>query len=330
MKIHFELHIHVHKDQPTPKTVERPSIMNHDQSFVEIATSAAKKVQRSHRINTYNNYMTAMRSFLKYLGEDIPVRDIQGHTLEGYERWLKDTSISLNTISCYMRSLRSILNQSGIFELDYIHQLFKNVFTGTTKTEKRAITDDDNMRLVDVEVQKGSFEELTRDVFLFSFYAMGMPFVDVAFLRKEQIQDGKIYYYRHKTGQRICICLEPCMQDIIRKYQSTQSDYVFPIIENTHQHQATNEYLNQLGKYNRTLKRLALRAGIKTKLTSYVVRHTWASLAYQSNVELPVISKALGHTNTETTMVYIKEIDDQRLQKANRQLIQKIMRKKEV
>lgn len=328
MNIHFEFHIHVHKDQPTQELVEPLCIMNQEQSFLEIATSAALKVQQANRINTYNNYMTAIRSFLKYLGQDIPVRDIQGHTIEGYERWLKDTSISLNTISCYMRSLRSILNQSGIFELNYIHQLFKNVFTGTTKTEKRAITDDDIMRLVEVEVRKGTFEELTRDVFLFSFYAMGMPFVDVAFLRKEQIQDGKIYYYRHKTGQRICICLEPCMQDIIRKYQFTHSDYVFPIIENTHQHQATNDYLNQLGKYNRTLKRLALRAGIQTNLTSYVVRHTWASLAYQSNVDLPVISKALGHTNTATTMVYIKEIDDQRLQNANRQLIQKTLNRK--
>ena len=164
MKIHFEFHIHVHQDQPTPESVERPRIMNHEESFVEIATSAALKVQQSHRINTYNNYMTAMRSFLKFLGHDIPVRDIQGHTIEGYERWLKDTSVSLNTISCYMRSLRSILNQSGIFELDYIHRLFKNVFTGTTKTEKRAITDDDIMRLVDVEVRKGTFEELTQAI----------------------------------------------------------------------------------------------------------------------------------------------------------------------
>ena len=328
MNIHFEFHIHVHKDHPTQELVEPLCIMNQEQSFLEIATSAALKVQQANRINTYNNYMTAIRSFLKYLGHDIPVTDIHNHTIEGYERWLKDADISLNTISCYMRSLRSILNQSGIFETKDVHRLFKNVFTGTTKTEKRAISDDDIIRLMGVEVHRGSFEELTRDVFLFSFFAMGMPFVDVAFLRKEQIQNGKIYYHRHKTGQRICICLEPCMLEIIRKYQSKQSEYVFPIMEKTHQHQATNEYLYQLGKYNRTLKRLALRAGIQTNLTSYVVRHTWASLAYQSNVDLPVISKALGHTNTATTMVYIKEIDDQRLQNANRQLIQKTLNRK--
>lgn len=328
MKIHFELHIHVHQDQPTPTTVECPCSMNTERSFVEIANNATLRAQQNNRINTYNNYLTAIRSFLKFLGGDIPVSNIDVHTIESYERWMKNADISLNTISCYMRSLRSILNQSGVFEPDYIHRLFKNVFTGTTKTEKRAITEEDIIRLLRVEVRKGSFEELTRDVFLFSFYAMGMPFVDVAFLRKNQIQNGTISYYRHKTGQRICICLEPCMLEIIRKYQSMQNEYIFPIIEHAHQHRTTKEYLYQLGKYNRTLKRLAQRAGIKTNLTSYVVRHTWASLAYQSNVELPVISKALGHTNTETTMVYIKEIDDQRLQDANRQLIQKTLSKK--
>ena len=59
-------------------------------------------------------------------------------------------------------------------------------------------------------------------------------------------------------------------------------------------------------------------------LTSYVVRHTWASLAYSSNVELSVISKALGHANTKTTLVYIREIDDKQVADANRMIINSV------
>lgn len=327
MRIRFEFHVHLFKNktQKRKESAGRLTTTQSDLLFSHVARNEAQLVLQAHRVNTYNNYMTAMRSFMRFLGRDIPVRDINSHTVEMYERWLKDHDICMNTISCYMRSLRSILNKSGLVGTENAN-LFKGVFTGTSKTEKRAISDDEIVRFRNLKARRNSFEELTRDVFLFSFYAMGMPFVDVAFLKKDQIQHGKIIYFRHKTGQRITIRLEPCMITIIRKYQHPYRNYVFPIIHADDPNQAFMEYLGQLGKYNRTLKRLARKANIITNLTSYVVRHTWASLAYQSNVELPVISKALGHTNTATTMVYIKEINDLRLENANRLLIRKTMR----
>ena len=78
--------------------------------------------------------------------------------------------------------------------------------------------------------------------------------------------------------------------------------------------------------YNRQLRRLSKMAGLSRKLTSYVARHSWASMAYSQNVDLSVISKALGHTNSKTTMVYIREIDDNRIDKANHQLLGSIMK----
>ena len=81
--------------------------------------------------------------------------------------------------------------------------------------------------------------------------------------------------------------------------------------------QAYLQYQNKLNSYNRLLKKLSSLAGLNVNLSSYVVRHTWASLAYSSNVELNVISKALGHTNTNTTQIYIRELEDYRLKDAN-------------
>ena len=83
-------------------------------------------------------------------------------------------------------------------------------------------------------------------------------------------------------------------------------------------------YPSALNRYNRSLKLLARQAGIPVKLTSYVARHSWASIAYEQGVALPVISKALGHTNTETTLVYIEGIKDERLAEANRKLLERI------
>ena len=55
---------------------------------------------------------------------------------------------------------------------------------------------------------------------------------------------------------------------------------------------------------------------------SLTKNNSWASAAYDDNVDLPVISKALGHTNPQNTLIYLQQIDDLRIQKANRRLLE--------
>ena len=270
---------------------------------------------RSH--STMNNYATAIRALCEYLGDDIALQDLTAAELSGFERWLQHRGLCLNTISCYMRSLRSLMMAID----ESTKKFFTTVYTGNARTEKRSVTTDAIARLKALTLPIGSFPELARDVFLFSFYAMGMPFVDVAHLRRTQLEKGRFYYNRQKTGQRIIVIVEPAMADIIRRHISkADADYVFPLLTTG----SEQEYRTVLGRYNRALHRLATMAGIRENLTSYVVRHTWASTAYGANIDLSVISKALGHTNPQTTLTYIREIDDQRLAKANREIIRKI------
>jgi integrase len=191
-------------------------------------------------------------------------------------------------------------------------------------TEKRAVPESVISQVKAVKLKRRSFMSLTRDLFLFSFYTRGMPFVDMAFLRKSQINDGVLTYDRHKTGQRVTVHLEPCMLEVISRYHNDDSTYVFPLLKSENPQKAYDEYLYKLNQYNHSLKRLAKIAGVKDRLTSYTPRHTWASVAYDSNVDLPVISKALGHSNTQTTLTYIKEINDSRLDDANRMIVSKI------
>ncbi len=115
------------------------------------------------------------------------------------------------------------------------------------------------------------------------------------------------------------------MQEIINRYVASDREYVFPLLNSLQPREAYRDYLQKLNHYNKALKQLATQAGIGRKLTSYVSCHTWASMAYNSNVDLPVISKALGHANPQNTLIYIQQINDQRLYQANRQIIQEIM-----
>ena len=322
--IRFEFHLHISRGEARKEDTgeKQTAETSEGRGFVETAMDEAKRLKSSFSPSTISNYMTALRSFKEYLGGgDLKLSQIDRLTFKGYEQWLRQKNVCLNTVSCYMRSLRSLLKKIG----DNLHtDAFDTVYTGQAKTDKRAVDETDIARLRSLSLKPHSFACLVRDLFLFSFYALGMPFVDLAFLRKSQIADGQIVYHRHKTGQRVTVRLEPCMMEIIHRHQTGGSDYVFPLLHSTDSEEAYAEYLQMLNRYNRTLKTLAKKAGVEARLTSYTPRHSWASVAYSNNVELPVISKALGHTNPQTTLIYIRQINDTRLDEANRHILRNI------
>ena len=275
--------------------------------------------------STIDNYLTALRSFTAFTGDSLLIGEIDQQLMEHYQQHLKSKGICLNTISCYMRSLRTIYNKvTAKKKMKAKENPFATVFMGKTKTQKRSITDEDILRIQQLVLPPHTYLKLCQDTLLFSLYALGMPFVDIAHLQRSQISDGIILYYRHKTKQPVHVHIEPCMQEIIDRYYTPKSKYVFPFVTSENKIKATRQYLTNLGRYNRTLKRIADMAGVSANITSYTMRHTWASFAFRNNIDLPIISKALGHTNTNTTITYIREIDDAPIAEANRKLLAKL------
>ena len=279
--------------------------------------------------STVDNYLTAIRSFIKFQeGKDLPLSLITADIVRQYELWLQKENIRPNTSSCYMRSLRAIYNKAVRRRRIKNRHPFCRAFTGNDKTTKRSIGKDDILKIRGLQVaEKDVSLEFSRNLFLFSFYAMGMPFVDMAHLKKNQIKNGWLTYRRRKTGKIIRVHIESCMTVILEKYANMGGEYVFPIISSksiTDAQRHHNVSL-KLAKYNRDLKKIAKDAGISVSLSSYVARHSWASIAYKESVDLPIISKALGHTDTATTRIYISEIDDERVEKANKWVLFSIL-----
>lgn len=294
-------------------------------SFTEFAYQQVRACRDSKRFRCAENYLTALKSLQRFTQkQDILLSDISSPFLHSYQEWLRQQGISMNTVSCYMRSLRAIYNKvNGGQRTD----LFAEVFTGKAKTEKRSVDADVLRRLKNLELPTGSQISFARDLFLFSFYAQGMPFVDMAHLLKHQIVDNLIVYERHKTGQRVVVKLEDCMKEIMERYENKESRFVFPILLGSEPDgQIYKHYQSHLRAYNRNLHRLAKLIGTDSNLTSYVARHTWASIAYDSSVDLAVISSALGHTSPKTTLTYIREINNRRIAEANERVIQKTMK----
>lgn len=305
----------VNADNGSNGCIENSGFLFHDMAM---RTVSEERMYKSD--STVSNYLTALRSFTTFTGNHLHVDDVNQQLVERYQQFLKSKGICLNTISCYMRSLRTIyIKMCGKREAH--NTPFANAFMGKTKTRKRSINNEEIIRIQQLELPPYSYLQLCRDTLLFSFYALGMPFVDIAHLQHSQITDNTISYYRHKTMQPVHIHIEPCIQEIIDRYSTPGRKHVFPFITATDPITANRQYRTSLSRYNRTLKQIAVMAGVTSNITSYTMRHTWATLAFRNNVDLPIISKALGHTNTNTTITYIREIDDAPIAEANRKLL---------
>ena len=302
----------------------------------DFVNGEVERAKQEGRFKVAGNYLTAARSFTKFMGRsDWLFSDMTGEKLESYQRWLQGRNICLNTCSAYMRALRAMHHRA----LPVLNAApFSKVFTGRTKTEKRCISQTEILQLKALPLQPGGSLSFARDIFLFSFYAMGMPFVDIAYLKKSQLRNGCIYYARHKTGQQIQVALLPAMLEIIMRYEQGDSEFVFPILSDKVEDSVSSssvssssvsaqlhrQYTARLRQYNYNLHQLSKMLGLAQPLSSYVVRHSWASIAYLHHLDISLISKALGHTKSSTTFIYIKSLFDSDLFEANQTLMENL------
>lgn len=169
-------------------------------------------------LGTARNYERTLRSFMAFLGEPgsgFRMEGLDGEVVAMYEKWLVGRGVLRNSSSFYMRNMRAVYNKAvkqGIVEQTFP---FRYVYTGVDRTRKRAVAEQLMVELQKLDLGESKALELSRDLFVFSYCTRGMAFVDVAFLRKEDVRGGAISYIRRKTGQRLSVGLEPCMAQII-------------------------------------------------------------------------------------------------------------------
>lgn len=243
---------------------------------------------------TARGYQTAVRRLFTFLKvDDLPLRQITSFLIRRFEHALRQEEKALNTISFYMRNLRAVYNRAireGILEKSQINP-FEGVCTGVYVTRKRALTRDE-MRMLqewcpllggksvneNKESGKSINEEFSQRIslqeglqraqyfFLFSFHARGMSFVDLAYLRKENISNGVVTYCRKKTGQLLEIRINNEMKNILHYFEQEMrnSEYVFPIITDPDKPERL-QYESALRTYNNRLKRLAERLKVENR-----------------------------------------------------------------
>ena len=284
-----------------------------------------------NRLGTARNYTRTLRSFSVFLGGgELPFAAFTERLVEEYNAYLLRRGVVRNTVSFYMRILRSVYNKTVRRRLAEPASPFGGVYTGVDRTRKRAIDERLIARLKSLDLPVSGALPLARDLFVFSYCMRGMAFVDMAFLRKKDMRDGAIHYVRRKTGQRMTVHLEPCMREIIGRYAPRTRDtpylYLFPVLTAEDPARAYAQYQVALNYYNRLLKKLASLLGLDSGLSSYTSRHSWATAARNHNVPLPVISAGMGHTSERTTQIYLSALETSVIDSANRKILASLNR----
>ena len=295
--------------------------------FSFIHGMVAKKL-RIGRLGTAKTYRDALMSFSCFRnGEDLTIDALDAETMNLYEAWLKGRGVKRNSSSCYLRTLRTLYRKAVETGLTTDKHIFRHVFTGFAKTAKRAIPLGSLRAIRQLQLSEGSAIAFARDLFMLIVYLQGISFVDLAYLKKDDIRNGQLHYSRKKTGQELTIGWESVMQDIVDNYihLTKGSPYLLPIITKTDGTER-RQYERMEHKVNYYLKKIGTMVGLQASLTTYTGRHTWASILRDMGTSLSVISNGLGHESLKTTQIYLSSIDMEGVVKANRKMIGKIFR----
>lgn len=292
-------------------------------AFMQVVISQQKTLGK---IRTSEIYESTLRSFLRFHGgDDITFDKLDSDIIKLYEAYLQNScALTRNSSSFYLRVLRAVYNRAVEQQITKDLHPFRHVYTGVDKTVKRALPLNVLRRIKAFDLSATPKLELARDLFLFSFYTRGMSFVDMAYLKRNNLKDGVLVYRRRKTGQTLQIKWEKCMQDIIERHGYGVGDYLLPIIR-TEGKDERLQYKSALSSTNLLLKQIGDKLRLSGTLSTYVARHSWASVARCQNVPLPVISECMGHDNEKTTRIYLTSLETSVVDEANDLVIRALL-----
>lgn len=281
-------------------------------SFIDFGNDVIASLTSAKRIGTARSYKGVL-SVLKEFhgGRDVLFSDITYSFLIKLETSHLKKGNTYNGLAVYMRTLRAIYNKgikAGVIDKEFYP--FAQYKIRTEPTEKRALAWEFLKKIIEAKLEPSDPLFHTRNYFVASYMMYGMNYTDMAFLEKEAIASGRIHYRRKKTSKLYDIKITPQLDAILKHYQSvdTKSPYVFPIIKREGAILQDRDILGARKRYNKKLKKLATHLEIKTNLTSYVSRHSFATQATLHQVPLHAISTMLGHSSLKTTEVYIKSL----------------------
>ena len=284
--------------------------------FNQCAGAYIERLRKEGRYSTAHVYKNALFSFSKFCGTtNISFRQVTRECLRCYGQYLYESGLKLNTVSTYMRMLRSIYNRGvEAGRAPYVPRLFHDVYTGVDIRQKKALPVIELHKLL-YEDPKSERLRRTQTIAALMFQFCGMSFADLAHLEKSALDQNVLQYNRIKTKTPMSLEILDSAKEMIDQLRSNKPavpdcpDYLFNILHGDKKRKderAYREYQSALRNFNNCLKDLARALHLNSPVTSYTFRHSWATTAKYRGVPIEMISESLGHKSIKTTQIYLK------------------------
>jgi integrase len=295
-------------------------------SFFTYAENVIRRLEKAKRFGSATSYSCCVSSLRKYQnGKDLSLSEITINFLKEYEAHCQSINLRINSIASYMRALRAIINLAIDDKLLPLENYpFRKFKIKKEKTLKRAIPKDDLVKIFNLDIKQDDVLYNAQQYFIFMFNMRGMNFFDLALLKKSNIVNDRFIYKRSKTGKlyniKTTAIAKLILEYYIEKYNVGDDNYIFPILTPDvlgNPKKEREKIIDKRKYFNIYLKRIAKLCEIETNLTSYVLRHSWASIAKFSGVSTAIIGESLGHSDYRTTETYLAEFEHSILDDAN-------------
>lgn len=291
-------------------------------SYTDFQNEIIENLKNSNKPGTAKVDKDTLNSLQRFFNKKvIEFNEINYNSLKKYEAYCISRNNSGSTIGIRMRSIRSVFNQAIKSQIVTVKQYpFKEYKISKIKESgKKEFLTEDEMDKLKNYVPKDGKEEFAKDMFLFSFYARGINYIDFLKLEKRSVNNDRINYIRSKTGVSVSFKLNDLAKDIIIKYQSPHElPFVFDFIKTpnpsvVYLKNKTKKLLTQ--KINPYLKVMMSELDIQKNITYYCARHSFATILKFNNISIETIREALGQKDIKSTMSYLNTLPDNKLDK---------------
>jgi integrase/recombinase XerD len=300
-------------------SVVRPQIK------LDLIQFAHKIVNDLRQSKNYGNalfYEYAISALKTYAGRDvIQFSEVDYDFLKRLEGKMLGKGLSVNGVAMYMRTIRAIYNRAirekFIDRSNYPYEHYKINIQATTK---RNINKTDIQAMMAMEIGQDSPLWHSRNYFLLCFNLIGISFADMLTLKRTDIINGRVMYRRKKTHKLYSIKLTAKAKELINLYSSQDRIYILPAIpENVTELSQERKYIQQAIKTtNKYLKRIGAELKVAIPLTTYVARHSWATIAKKLGYSKDLIAEALGHEfGNKVTGIYLDNFDQEVIDEMN-------------
>lgn len=287
-------------------------------------------ILQMYEINKTGNalvYQTALNRLIAFYGkDDLDFKDVNYVFLERFKHHLLVNGLKINSISNYIRTIRAIYNKAIKMKVvDRSFYPFYDVDIKSEKTAKRAILKEDLCKLRQLSLKQNSGSWKALNYFLLSFYLRGISFTDLAYLKCSDIKEGRIFYKRRKTHKNYSIRLFWEAESLIDQIHVSGDTYILPILPNgvpedgIKAKKIIRQWIKTTNKY---LKKLSSECDLVDPITTYVSRHSFASIAKRLGYSNELIAEALGHEyGNKITNIYLDDFDNETLDEMHEKVI---------